>query len=254
VRLHTHEWGEPSAPPVVCLHGVQAHGRRFRRLAEERLSKRFHVLAPDLRGHGHSGWDEPWTMETHLADVLDTLEERAAWIGHSFGGRLVAELVAQRPELVERAVLLDPALTVPPDYAQVLAQQELATNESFASVEEAIQLTFAGLFRRPSELLDEEVREHLVLGDDGRYRFRYSRGAVAAGYLEVAVPPSPWERAGIPTLIVAGEASKFVSVGEVDLYRRALGDLLRVVVVPGGHSVLWDAFDETAGAIEDFLA
>lgn len=254
MRLHVHEWGDPTAPAVVCLHGVQAHGRRFRRLAEERLASRYHVIAPDLRGHGHSSWEEPWTLATHVTDVAETVSGPAAWIGHSFGGRVVAELVAARPELVERAVLLDPALTVPLDYSHFLADQELAGDGSFASVEEAVEQTFTGLFRRPSELLEEEVREHLVLGEDGRFRFRYSREAVAAGYVEVAAPPPAWERAGIPTLILAGAISKFVSVGEVELYRAALGDLLEVVVVPGGHSVLWDAFDETANAIEAFIA
>ena len=63
MRLNTHEWGDPSAPPVVCLHGVTGHGLRFRRLAEERLADRFHVVAADLRGHGHSTWDEPWDID-----------------------------------------------------------------------------------------------------------------------------------------------------------------------------------------------
>ena len=37
MELNLHEWGDSAAPPVVCLHGVNAHGRRFRRLAEERF-------------------------------------------------------------------------------------------------------------------------------------------------------------------------------------------------------------------------
>ena len=150
-------------------------------------------------------------------------------------------------------MLLDPALTVPPDYAQFLADEELASDGSFATVDDAIQQTFAGLFRRPPAILAEEVLEHLERGVDGRYRFRYSREAVAAAYVEVAAPPAPWQDKGVPTVIVAGSLSKFVSVGEVDVYRRGLGDRLRVIVVPGGHSVLWDAFDETADAIERFL-
>lgn len=253
MQLNVHEWGDPDAPPLVCLHGVQAHGGRFRRLAEERLADRYHVLAPDLRGHGRSGWDEPWTLDTHVADLLETFDRPAVWIGHSFGGRLIAELIAKRPELVERAVLLDPALAAPPDYSEMLAQRELAADTSFASVEEAVEQTFAGRLPRTAELLEEEVREHLVRGGDARFRFRYSPEAVAAGYLDIGSAPPAWERAGIPTLIVAGAASKLVSIGEVELYRAALGDLLQVVVVPGGHSVLWDAFDETADAIDSFL-
>jgi esterase len=254
VRLHVREWGDPSAPAVVCVHGVQAFGGRFSRLAEERLAARCHVVAVDLRGHGRSGRDEPWTVEAHVEDLLGTYPERAAWIGHSFGGRLVAELMARNPEHVERAVLLDPALTVPPDYAAFLAQEELAAEHAYASAEEAIEACTAGLFRPASAAVLTEVREQIVQDDEGRFRFDYSPEVVAAAYLAIAPLPSPWERAGIPTLIVAGLASKFVSVGEVEHYRASLGDKLQVVVVPAGHSVLWDAFDETADAIERFLS
>ena len=36
-------------------------------------------------------------------------------------------------------------------------------------------------------------------------------------------------------------------------YRAALGDLLELVTVPGGHTVYWDALDETAAAVDAFL-
>jgi lipase len=254
VRLHVHEWGDPEAPRVVCLHGVQAHGRRFRRLAEERLAARYHVLAPDLRGHGFSGWEGPWTLDAHLADLAETFEGGGTWIGHSFGGRLVLDLATQGPDLVERVILLDPALVVPGDYAQLLADEELGTDRSFATIEEAVEQTVAGLLRRPSSFLEDEVREHLQRNEDGRYRFRYSPEAVAAGYLEVAEIPPPIGAACIPTLLLAATQSKFVSLGEAELFRAALGDLFRATVVPGGHMVLWEAFEETAAAVERFLA
>ncbi len=253
MRLHVREWGDPDAPPIVCVHGVQAHGGRFRRLAEERLADRFRVVAVDLRGHGQSGRDEPWTLDAHIEDLVETFGEPAVWIGHSFGGRLVAELIARRPELVRKAVLLDPALTVPPDYAAFLAEEELAADVSYATPEEAVSAWTANLLRPASDAVEEDIREQLVRGDDGRIRFDYSPAVVAAGYLAIAPLPAPWERAGVPTLIVAGLASKFVSVGEVEHYRAGLGDELSVVIVPAGHSVLWDAFDETAEAIEQFL-
>jgi lipase len=253
VRLHVREWGNPSAPAVVCVHGVQAFGGRFRRLAEERLADRYHVVAVDLRGHGLSGRDEPWTLDAHLEDLLETWPRPAPWIGHSFGGRLVAELMARAPEHVKKAVLLDPALTVPPDYAAFLAEEELAAENSYASAEEAIEACTAGLFRPASDAVKAEVRNQIVQDDEGRFRFDYLPEVVAAAYLAIAPLPSPWERAGIHTLIVAGLASKFVSVGEVEHYRASLGGKLEVVVVPAGHSVLWDAFDETADAIESFL-
>ena len=140
--LHVHTWGDPDAPAVVCVHGVSAHGRRFRKLAEERLAGNFHVLAPDLRGHGHSDYDPPWDIETHLDDLRETIEatgvERAPWIGHSFGGRLVLELAAQSPELLASVVPLDPAIQILPHVGFDFAQ-DAARDHSFASVDEAIE-------------------------------------------------------------------------------------------------------------------
>ena len=51
--LHVERWGDPAAPRAVCLHGITGHGGGWRRLAETRLAG-FHVLAPDLIGHGSS--------------------------------------------------------------------------------------------------------------------------------------------------------------------------------------------------------
>jgi lipase len=255
VRLHTHDWGDPDAPPVVCLHGVSGYGGRFRKLAEERLADRFHVLALDLRGHGRSTWEEPWDLGTHIADVLETVDGPATWIGHSFGGRLVMEITAKRPELVQRAVLLDPAIFAPPQIARELANEELV-ERSFGSVEEAIAAreVSGGLVSTPRAILEEEMSDHLAAGEDGRFRYRYSQPSVAADYLEIGTSPPPYETLRVQTLLVVGAQSKIVSAGESELYRAALGGLLSVAVVPGGHSVLWDAFDETANAIETFLA
>ncbi|HEY3069580.1 MAG TPA: alpha/beta hydrolase [Gaiellaceae bacterium] len=255
MRLHVHEWGEPGAPEVVCLHGVTAHGERFRKLAEERLAARFHVRALDLRGHGRSTWDEPWDLDTHVADALETVDERAAWIGHSFGGRIVIEIAARRPELVDRAVLLDPAMFVPPLIAEQLAEEALA-ELSFASFEDALswRLLPGGLAHTPQEFLEEDLEQHLAESEDGRLRLRYSPQTVAAAYHAMGTTrPPPFESVRLPTLLVVGALSKIVGAGESELYRQALGDLLDVVVVPGGHSVLWDAYDETAEAIERFL-
>jgi pimeloyl-ACP methyl ester carboxylesterase len=58
----------------------------------------------------------------------------------------------------------------------------------------------------------------------------------------------------VPTLLVVAEQAKLVSAAELELFRAALGGLLAVAVVPGGHIVLWDAYEETAAAIDAFLA
>jgi lipase len=161
LELHLHAWGDPAAAPLVCLHGVNAHGRRFRRLAEERLAQRFHVLAPDLRGHGFSGWDPPWTIATHAHDVLETLDSvgvrRSQFVGHSFGGRLVLELAALDPDRLQRAALLDPAIQILPHVGFDFAERERADN-AFASPEAAITARLDTSVSTPFPLLPERRR------------------------------------------------------------------------------------------------
>ncbi|HZE28773.1 MAG TPA: alpha/beta hydrolase [Gaiellaceae bacterium] len=254
MRLHVHEWGDAEAPALVCIHGISAHGRRFRRLAEERLAAHFHVRAPDLRGHGRSDWEPPWNLEAHLEDVLETFgDERALWLGHSLGGRLVLELAARRPELVRCAVLLDPAIQILPHVGFDFAQ-EAATERVFASADEAIDARLTSGSLTPRSALEEEAHEHLEPVPGGKLRWRYARGAVATMYSELCrEPPPPTALAGIPTLLVHAEHFGLVREDQLEEYPDALGDGLELVGVPGGHVVYWDAFDETADAVEKFL-
>lgn len=252
--LNVYEWGDPASPPVVCLHGVTSYGGRFEGLGR-RLAGRFHVLAPDLRGHGESSYEAPWSIETHLADVLEaTGVERGAWIGHSYGGRLVAELAVREPERVEWLVLLDPALHVLPRVAADMAEQA-CQEVSYSSVEEAVEVRYetGRVLLAPRELVIESDRRHLTEGPDGRLRYRFSRAAVVTAWSDMATKPPPPTR--VPTLVVRGAESWLLLDEQLDTYRDALGDeLLTVVTVPGGHTVYWDAFEETAAAVEAFLA
>jgi lipase len=254
VLLHLHEWGDRDAPPLLCVHGVQAHGARFRKLAEERLAAGYRVLAPDLRGHGRSGWEPPWTIEQHVDDLLETLAaagvERTTIVGHSFGGRLALELTARG--VVERSVLLDPVVWVPPPLALARAQEHVR-DRSFANEDEARAERRPLSPLAPPELIDEEFREHLVLHDDGRLRFRYSPAAVIAAYGEMSNPPPEWARVQVPTLLVVGAETDVTVPAVVEVLRFELGEQLTIVTVPGRHVVLWDAFDETADAIDAFL-
>ncbi len=55
LRLHYVDWGNPDAPPLILVHGGRDHCRNWDRLAQA-LRHDWHILAPDLRGHGDSQW------------------------------------------------------------------------------------------------------------------------------------------------------------------------------------------------------
>lgn len=252
--LHTYTWGSPDGPPVVCVHGVTAHGQRFRRLARERLAD-CNVVAVDLRGHGRSGWEPPWTLETHVADLVETATdlglERATWIGFSFGGRLVADLAIRDPWLVERVILLDPALQLPAEYALSAAEDEQDV-QTFLTREDAVEARIAqgGLVSTPRAFIEEEMRDHLTQTIDGRFVKRYSRPAAIAAWGEMARPPTP--PADVPTLMVTGRDSEVPTAQEADRYSWLLGENFVQVEVDAGHNVLWDAFERTCDAIVGF--
>ncbi|MBA2295010.1 MAG: alpha/beta fold hydrolase [Actinobacteria bacterium] len=245
--LNAQVWGEPGAEPVVCLHGVTGHSGRFGGLAGRLADRR--VLAFDLRGHGRSTWEAPWDVETHLEDLRETADSlgagRATWLGHSFGGRLVAHLAERDPDRVERAILLDPAMHAEPALASERAAG-LRDDVSFASPDEAVDTRLAdgSLFSTPRELLEEEATAHLARGDDDRYRWRYSPTAVIVAWSEMATPAPPWP--ACETLVVVG-AQSWIPLAVPRLPH------LRSLPVPGGHSVLWDDFELVADAVADFL-
>ena len=51
LRLHYADWGNPTAPPLILLHGGRDHCRNWDWVAQD-LRRDFHIIAPDLRGHG----------------------------------------------------------------------------------------------------------------------------------------------------------------------------------------------------------
>jgi lipase len=254
VTLAVREWGDPDAPRIVCLHGVTGHGRHFAHLAEQ-LGDRFHVLAPDLIGHGDSPYAPPWSLAAHLAAITGAVGDRSAtWIGHSFGARLGHELAARRPDLVEKLVHLDPAIHVPPHVA-LFAGENARKERVYASFEEAVDARYeeSSLHGAPRELVEAELREHLVREATGEWRYRYCQAAVVAAYGEMASVHTPFTSTRLPTLLVLGAHSYLPYDHLLDEHREALGSLLEVVVVDGGHTVLWDSFDETAAAISRFV-
>lgn len=254
-RLHVERWGDPAAPRAVCLHGVTGHGGGWRRLAESALAG-FHVVAPDLIGHGASPYEPPWSIAEHLDALLGTLGGGPSlWIGHSFGGRLAYEIAARCPGAVERLVLLDPALHIDAHIALYVAE-EGRKDRSFASFDEGVDRRFAEsvLTRASRDVVAGDLAGYLVESEDGRWRYRYSQSAVIAAYGDMASAPAPFTAVRVPTLVVLG-AESYVPYDHLrDAHREALGDLIEVVTVPGGHTLLWDAFDETGEAIGAFLA
>ena len=213
-------------------------------------------LAVDLRGHGRSTWDGPWTVERHVADLLETLDaegvERVEVVGHSYGGMIGLHLLATAPERVARLALLDPAIELPGAWTPRLADETI-DDAGWATPEEALAKRLEG--RPPQALADatEDVQRHVQQAPDGRYRMRFCRGAAIAGWSEMARTTVSVAHANRPCLLVVALQEEIVRPELRASLARDLGDRLTTVELDCGHMLYWDAFDETVAALRGFL-
>ena len=109
MTIVVHEVGSVNSPSVVLLHGLSTNGWMWRKQAAT-LSEQFHVLIPDLPGHGRSN-TRPWlsladTVQA-IADVIAsrTASGRAHVVGLSLGGYVATQLSADLPRLVDSAIV-----------------------------------------------------------------------------------------------------------------------------------------------------
>ncbi|KAI9317345.1 Alpha/Beta hydrolase protein [Zopfochytrium polystomum] len=181
--LNFHVFNPDATPahPVLAIHGIQGHGLRWRLLADTQTAHPVFpaartVVAVDLRGHGASTRDAPWSLAQHIRDLATTLDAyRAAsapaaaagsdfavdLLGHSFGGFLSLHFWAAHPTLVRSIVLVDPALKLPGPAAAAFAQRFLDPKmNSYDSVDQAA-------LERSRSLHKSALRAAGCLGDDG---------------------------------------------------------------------------------------
>lgn len=113
IDLAYREEGDPGAPVLVLLHGRTADHNDWNGFTQH-FATRYHVLAPDLRGHGASGRTPVYPLPEMAEDIAALLDHHGAGsatvIGHSLGGVVAYLLAMNHPDRVERLVLED----VPP--------------------------------------------------------------------------------------------------------------------------------------------
>lgn len=256
MKLNTTRWGAIDSDAIVCIHGVAQHGRVFAELGKRLAASGHSVVAVDLRGHGESGNEPPWNLETHVADVGETVDslgiEQPTWLGHSFGGLVAAALAAANPERTQGVALLDPGLAVPP--ARALRSAEIERLDwSFATADGALNalLSNEAIVASPREVVAAYVNDDVRKGPDGRFRFSFCPSTVVTAWSEMTLPPPPI--APVPTLFLVAEKPLFDGSRQQSRYEDELGGLLTKVTVPNGHNVLWESPGETLDAVERFL-
>jgi len=112
VSIFYREAGPKDAPILLLLHGLPSSSRMFEPLFA-RLSDRYHLIAPDYPGFGHSDWPNPAQFEytfDHIAAIMTALTEKLQLTRYSlymqdYGGPVGFRMILAHPERVDRLIV-----------------------------------------------------------------------------------------------------------------------------------------------------
>jgi len=275
LRMHYVDWGNESAPPLLLIHGGKDHARNWDWVARE-LRRDFHVIAPDLRGHGDSAWavGGSYAISEFVFDIVQLVDALhlapLTIIGHSLGGAISLHYTGLFPKNVKRLVAIEglgpsPELEAKIEGAPasgryrewVKSQKEIAARQPrrYSSIDEA-----AKRMQEENEFLSPEQARHLTVhgvarNEDGTFSWKFDPyvRSFAPVRFRAADVRSLWERITCPTLLVRGEeswASDPVKDGRIAPFKHA-----QLLNVPrAGHWVHHDQLEIFLREVRKFLA
>jgi pimeloyl-ACP methyl ester carboxylesterase len=274
LKLRYVDWGNPAAPPLILLHGGRDHSRSWDWTAEA-LRDRWHIIAPDLRGHGDSDWspDGDYGLMANLYDLAQLIHQLklapVTIVAHSWGGAIALRYAGVYPENVRKIVAIE-GLGPSPRMLAERAARPIAerirtwvdekrasagrTPRRYATLDDA----FTRMKEENDHLSDEQARHLTIHGvsqnEDGTYSWKFDNYMRSLPPFEMAQADveTLWSAIACPTLLVYGEQS-WASNPEKDGRARHFRNA-RVVSVPNaGHWVHHDQFDRFIAELEAFL-
>jgi pimeloyl-ACP methyl ester carboxylesterase len=270
LRLHYADWGNASAPPLLLVHGGRDHCRSWDRIARA-LQPHFHVLAPDLRGHGESDWTRggSYALTEYVYDLTRLVRhlgaQQVAIVGHSMGGMVGLIYAGTFPDRVSALVALD-GVTVMPDekaapadqriahYVGQLDQLEAREPRRYSTIEEAAAQMRAHNKRLPAELALHLATFGARRNTDGTYSWKFDpyQRARAPHRLSPGDHVSLWARITCPVLLLHAEESflrNSQTAGLAKFFQNARSE----TIAGAGHWLHHDKPEEVIGSVRIFL-
>ena len=276
LRLHYVDWGNETAPALLLIHGGRDHCHNWDWIAE-RLRGRYHIVAPDLRGHGDSEWavGGSYNELNYVYDIVQLIHQKrmapVTILAHSLGGSIALLYSGLFPETVAKVVAIE-GLGPSPDMQERMRQTPVEqrvrstfemrrqsagrTPRKYATLDDAL----ARMKSENTHLNDEQARHLTVHGavqnEDGTYSWKFDNlvrlGGGPAG-LSTEDQRYVWSQITAPVQLVRGMeswASDPVADGRIQHFKNAkLANIERA-----GHWSHHDQLETFMGHLEGFLA
>lgn len=273
LKLHYLDWGNPSAPLLILQHGMHDHARSWDWVARE-LCNDWHVIAPDLRGHGDSEWSTDGAYHTSyylldFAALIESLQvETFSIIAHSLGGNPTARYSGIYPERITKLVLVDAlgpsvgALTRWNEEGVIkrnrdwLEKRQLMMSRkprSYASIDDAV----IRMKKSNKHLSDQQawhLTEYGLQKKDEQYYWKYDSRTGAFSADDFAIHLSEyWQEITAPTLLCWGPESWNTNPDE-DGNATFFSDAQTITFNNAGHWLHHDQLEDFVKEVKKILA
>jgi len=175
LELHFWDWGNHGRPNLIFVHGGMDHARSWDRIVNA-FKDDFHILAPDLRGHGDSSWapGAMYSIAEYLLDLSALLDIAGKFpvnlVGHSLGAAIVLQYAGIYPDRVKKLVAVEgispPREIAPPrppherlrNWIETMRNYEKRTPHKYPNLKAAIER-----MHKENPYLSEDMARHLTL-------------------------------------------------------------------------------------------
>ena len=229
LKLHYADWGNEDAPPLLLVHGGRDHCRSWDWTAEA-LRKDWHVIAPDLRGHGDSAWSPEgnYNMQAYIYDLAQLIHQLklapVTIVSHSLGGNICLRYTGLYPENVRKIVAIE---GLGPSPSRLEERRKTPWQDHFRKMiddkrglagrqpkrYDSLEQAYARMKEENSFLTAEQARHLTINGiarnEDGTYSWKFDNylrvwESVDITHEQVA---ELWSSISCPTLLLYGEKS-----------------------------------------------
>jgi pimeloyl-ACP methyl ester carboxylesterase len=270
LKLHYLDWGNADKKHVLLIHGIQDHCHTWDWTSEE-LCQDYHLVVPDLRGHGDSQWCQgsSYNHLDYVYDIAQLMEQEnldpVNIIAHSMGGTIASLFAGIFPEKVASLVILEgigSAWHKNNDDPQTRIRHWISTTRDLAGRTPRKYPELSDAFKRMQQSnphLSEARARHLTVhgsnrNEDGTYSWKFDNytHSRAPFNLEPDDMERLWENIDCPTLILnakQGFAHRVGQDGSIGRFRHCtLKDIDNA-----GHWLHHDQFDTFVTLTKDFL-
>lgn len=263
ITLSYLQWNQ-GTEPLLLLHGMADLGLVWSSLAES-LAQKYHIVAPDLRGHGASSKPETGYSCQDIINDLEALMDDLGWsnahiLGHSWGGKVAASWANNHPQRFRSLILVDPfyvgklpswlKVTFPLLYRVLPFLQGMkpyASYEAAATVAQKLK-QYQGWSKLQQQVFQASIEQKA----DGSWGSKFPRAARDGIFADVMSVASFTKQIDVPTLLIKPDAGLNRSQWQLLPYFQYLTNL-KIQEIKGNHWVFLTNAPEFNHIVAEYL-